>query len=65
MKKIKFFKLTTDLRELLITIKKSGLDFPFQSLVDFTLSTGHYHHKDRRCLNELREYYIQHKDEKK
>lgn len=65
MKKIKFFKLTTESRELLLKIKGSGLVFPYQSLVEFTLSSGHYHHKDRKWLNELRECYIRYIDEKK
>ena len=59
-KPIKFFKLTTDLRGLLLTIKQSDLDYPHKSLVDFTLSSGHYHPKDRVWLNKVREYYIQH-----
>lgn len=64
MKTLKFFKLTTDLRQLLQTIKESGLKYPYQSLVDFTLNSGHYHHKDRKWLNEVRKYYIEHKDNK-
>jgi hypothetical protein len=62
MKKIKFFNLTTDLRQLLVTIKESGMYHPYQSLVDFTLSSGHYHHKDKKWLNEVREIWIINKE---
>jgi|TARA_R110000822_G_scaffold310181_1_gene441763 hypothetical protein len=57
-KNIKFFPLTIELRELLKTIKSIGGDYPHQSLVDFTLKSGHYHHKDKVWLNVVREYYI-------
>ena len=55
---MKFFPLTDELRELLTTIKRIGGDYPHQSLVNFTLISGHYHPKDRVWLNKVREYYI-------
>jgi hypothetical protein len=57
-KPIKFFPLTDELRNLLKLIKSIGGEYPHQSLVDFTLKSGHYHHKDKVWLNVVRQYYI-------
>ena len=56
--KPKFYPLSKELRDLLNLIKSYGGDYPYQSLVNITLSSNQYHTNDRQWLNEVREYYI-------
>tara|TARA_R110000737_G_scaffold325932_1_gene339443 strand:- start:545 stop:745 length:201 start_codon:yes stop_codon:yes gene_type:complete len=56
--KPKLVPLTDELRNLLILIQRIGGLYPYQSLVEMTLSSNQYHKNDRFFLNKVREYYI-------
>jgi hypothetical protein len=67
-KNIKFYYLTDELHKLLLTIKATLDTTGYDDLVDHTIKTRKYHHKDQVWLMCVRRKWVNHlkaKQEKK